>query len=72
MKHSTFLAPILWAYASALATPWTEQSILQASSTPGPDKSLVEFGPGDTLWVTDDEKWALKRVCSELWLHDLH
>ena len=25
---------------------------------------LIEVEPGTTRWVTEDEKWELKRVCS--------
>lgn len=28
------------------------------------EKYLVELGPGDTRWVTEDEKWELRRVSS--------
>ena len=28
------------------------------------DLYLVELAPGETKWVTEDEKWALRRVCS--------
>lgn len=26
------------------------------------DKYLIELAPGDTRWVTEDEKWALRRA----------
>lgn len=26
------------------------------------EKYLIELSPGNTRWVTEDEKWALKRV----------
>lgn len=26
-------------------------------------KFLIELGPGDTRWVTEEEKWGLRRVC---------
>jgi leucyl aminopeptidase len=26
------------------------------------DKYLIELAPGETRWVTEEEKWALKRV----------
>lgn len=28
------------------------------------DKYLVELAPGETRWVTEDEKWELRRVRS--------
>lgn len=27
-----------------------------------PEKFLVELSPGDTKWVTEDQKWELRRV----------
>lgn len=26
-------------------------------------KYLIELAPGKTQWVTEDEKWELRRVC---------
>ncbi len=28
------------------------------------EKYLIELAPGETRWVTEDEKWELRRVCS--------
>lgn len=28
-----------------------------------PEKFLIELGPYQTRWVTEEEKWALKLVC---------
>ena len=28
------------------------------------DLYLVELSPGETRWVAEDEKWALRRVCN--------
>ena len=27
------------------------------------EKYLIELAPGNTRWVTEDEKWELRRVC---------
>lgn len=27
------------------------------------DKYLVELGPGETRWISEEDKWSLKRVC---------
>lgn len=27
-----------------------------------PEQYLIELAPGETKWVTDAEKWALRRV----------
>ena len=29
----------------------------------GVEKFLVELAPGETRWITEDEKWELRRVC---------
>lgn len=29
---------------------------------------LIELAPGKTQWVTEEEKWELRRVCAELHL----
>jgi bacterial leucyl aminopeptidase len=26
---------------------------------------LIELAPGETRWVTEDEKWELRRVCNQ-------
>lgn len=28
-----------------------------------PAKYLIELNPGETQWVTEEDKWDLKRVC---------
>lgn len=28
------------------------------------DLYLVEVSPGETRWIEEDEKWALRRVCA--------
>ena len=28
------------------------------------DLYLIELGPGQERWIAEDEKWALRRVCS--------
>jgi leucyl aminopeptidase len=73
MKYSTILAALfaLTATARSVNQPPAGQVVLQASkdaesSLPSAEKYLIEFGPGHTEWVTDDEKWALKRVCQRL------
>lgn len=30
------------------------------------EKYLIELSPGNTRWVTEDEKWALRRVSRSL------
>jgi len=38
------------------------------SSAPSTEKFLVELSPGETRWITEDEKWELRRVCMPLLL----
>lgn len=28
-----------------------------------PERYLIELSPGKTAWVTEEEKWQLRRVC---------
>lgn len=28
-----------------------------------PEKYLIELSPGKTAWITEEEKWELRRVC---------
>ena len=65
MKYSTILAASLATAVTGRSILRSEQAVLQKTgveATPEVEKSLIEFGPGDTQWVTDDEKWALKRA----------
>lgn len=50
-------AGTLVAAVAASALPHTDQHQL------GLEQFLIELSPGETRWVTEDEKWALKRVC---------
>lgn len=54
MKWSTILALGAAASAPAFASPLRQRS--------DPQKFLVEFSPGKSQWVTEDEKWELKLV----------
>lgn len=31
-----------------------------------PAKYLIELSPGETQWVTEEDKWDLRRVCPSL------
>ena len=66
MKLSGVLASSLLA-TSVVATPDSHAAREGASSQltlngPGSDQYLIETEPGKTQWVTEDEKWVLKRV----------
>lgn len=53
---------------SVLALSATATSVLGASIPVDTraNKFLVELAPGETRWVTEEEKWELKQVCTTL------
>lgn len=48
--------------ATALSILHPDQALLGDATDP--EKYLIELSPGETRWVTEDEKWALRRVWS--------
>ncbi|PVI04500.1 leucine aminopeptidase 2 [Periconia macrospinosa] len=56
MKSSLLLPLYAAAVASAVQVP--EQVPLQAAEQ---DQYLIELAPGETRWITEDDKWALRR-----------
>lgn len=65
MKSTTLLLPLYTAaYAAAASTPKGAQVVLQESQAPlaEADQYLIELAPGETRWVTEDEKWELRKV----------
>lgn len=46
--------------ATALSILHPDQALLADATDP--EKYLIELSPGETRWVTEDEKWALRRV----------
>lgn len=66
MKSSVLLSLSAVAFATAVARPNDPQAVLQTPpqvTIDEPDQYLIELSPGETRWVTEDEKWALRRVC---------
>lgn len=65
MRTSVLLYLSAVALAAAVATPKDPQIVLQnlQVTIDEPDQYLIELSPGETRWVTEDEKWALRRVC---------
>ena len=57
MKSSLLLPLCAAAVASAVHAP--EQVPLQAAEQ---GEYLIELAPGETRWITEDDKWALRRV----------
>lgn len=70
MKSSSALFAIYAATISAaLAHPKDAQVILQNPDLPLEDAEqfLIELSPGERRYITEDEKWKLRRV----WPHNL-
>ncbi|PGG96973.1 hypothetical protein AJ79_09380 [Helicocarpus griseus UAMH5409] len=62
MKLPCVLALSVAAASSALAAVVRDQVPLNyVTAGAQAEKFLVEFAPGETRWVTENEKWALKR-----------
>jgi leucyl aminopeptidase len=46
-----------------LYTDWAKSDAdIDPSSQNKAEKFLIELSPGETRWVTEDEKWELRRV----------
>ncbi len=60
MKLACVFALSVVATATALSVLRPDQAVLGDALSP--EKYLVELSPGKTRWVTEDEKWALRRV----------
>ncbi len=54
----TFLT--IAAAASALSFLEPDQAVLGDNAQL--ERFLIELGPGDTRWISEDEKWSLRRV----------
>jgi leucyl aminopeptidase len=39
-----------------------DQVVINAGGIPDSEQYLIELAPGETRWVTEDEKWELRRV----------
>ncbi len=48
------------AAASALSLLEPDQAVLGDDASL--ERFLIELGPGDTEWISEDEKWSLRRV----------
>ena len=62
--RSFILVALAATSVSSFVLPWSQATlrpqhpILDAT----PEKFLIELSPGETKWVTEDEKWDLRRV----------
>lgn len=60
MKYSCALALVATA-VTGLSLPQLQQTAFHDQAPFLQEKFLIELAPGDTRWVTEDEKWELKR-----------
>lgn len=62
MKFSsaTALAACATAATARFIEPFEADNVQLAPNSD--DKFLIELAPGETRWVTEDEKWELRRV----------
>ncbi len=63
MKYACVLM-LAVAAATASVLPQLQQAALKDQVPVVQEKFLVELQPGKTRWITEEEKWALKRVRS--------
>lgn len=61
MKYACALALVATA-VTAFSIPQSQQTALKDQTTVLDGTFLIELNPGETRWVTEDEKWALRRV----------
>lgn len=49
---------------SALSVPFVAQNVVNRLQSPftEPEKYLIELAPGERRWVTEAEKWEIRRV----------
>ena len=70
MKSTTLLLPLCTAaYAAAAFNPEHAQAVMQEPQLTivEPDEYLIELSPGETRWVTENEKWELRKVSWHLY-----
>ena len=61
MKSLLLIIASIAVTSTALSAFHPDQAILHSQPS-GEAQYLIELGPGDRRWITEDEKWALKRV----------
>jgi len=66
MKVSTLLTICAVTTATALSVTREQQAVLQDRPASDPELYLIELSPGETRWVTEDEKWEIRRVSLHL------
>ena len=68
VTNASLLALLLPAVSGRFVeTGESDRAILYPDGLPKPaetgEKYHIELSPGETRWVTEDEKWELRRVC---------
>lgn len=61
MLVTSFLA-LSASVVSALSVPQPQQVALSEQDALALERYLIETNPGEIQWVTEDQKWALRRV----------
>lgn len=61
MQYTCALALVVTA-VTAISIPQPRQAALIDQAALRQDKFLIELAPEETRWVTEDEKWNLRRV----------
>ena len=56
------LVSLLSTNAQGKAASYDAQAVLGLSEATN-SECLIELSPGVTMWVTEEEKWAIRRVC---------
>jgi leucyl aminopeptidase len=66
MKSTALLLPLYTAALAASASHPKDQVVLQEPqlTITEPDEYLIELSPGETRWITENEKWELRKVGS--------
>jgi len=75
MKASTLIALSAAAAVSAIVLPQDQTVFLQDAPVAAAEDDglyLVELSPGKTRWVTENEKWELRRVWNSILSYKLH
>ena len=62
MKTASYLLFANAAASIASAIPRTGQAPLKDDFKQPEERYLIELGPDDLRWVTEDEKWDIRRV----------
>ena len=62
MKYHSLLAGFLTTISTTTALSVIDRSQAVIGGAIGADRYLIELEPGNTRWIAEDEKWALRRV----------